>query len=435
MNRREFTGTVLGAFGALALPFDLEGSPRLRVNGKRVMEQLFALGEFGKNPEGGVSRVAYSEADRQGREYVLGLMRAAGLDVSVDPAGNLIGRRAGRRDLPSIAFGSHIDSVPKGGNYDGPVGSLAAVEVAHALREQNIRTRHPLEVIIFQNEEGGLYGSRALSGEIPARELELTSHSGKTVREGIRFIGGDPDRLAEARRRPGDLAAFLELHIEQGGVLEAERVDIGVVQGIVGIGWWDVTWEGLANHAGTTPMDQRQDALLAAARLVDAVHRVARATPGRHVATVGRIRAEPGAPNVVPGRVVNSLEIRDLEESKMRSLFERIRREAETIAEGTGTRVSFEELNWLKPAPADPRVQAAVASAAGELGLSHRTMPSGAGHDTQSMARLAPAGMIFIPSVGGISHSPKEFSHPEDVEKGANVLLHTLLTLDRTLGR
>ncbi|HUG40123.1 MAG TPA: Zn-dependent hydrolase, partial [Longimicrobiales bacterium] len=293
-----------------------------------------------------------------------------------------------------------------------------------------IRTRHPLEVIVFANEEGGLYGSRALSGELPARELENASHSGLTVREGIRRIGGDPDRLAEVRRAPGDLAAFLELHIEQGGVLERENTDIGVVQGIVGIGWWDVTWEGMANHAGTTPMDQRHDALLAAARLVQATNDVARSTPGRHVATVGRIRAEPGAPNVIPGRVVHSLEIRDLEEDTMRMLFERIRAEAERIATESGTRVSFQELNWIRPAPADPRVQAAVVGAAEALGLSHRPLPSGAGHDAQSMARLAPAGMIFVPSVGGISHSPRELTRPHDVVNGANVLLNAVLRLD-----
>lgn len=434
MNRRQFNRRMAGALGAATLfPMDVWAAVQAppRVNGERLMGSLFALAEFGKNPEGGVSRVAYSEADLQGRAYVQELMRQAGLTIRVDVAGNIVGRRPGREaGLAPIMFGSHTDSVPKGGNYDGPVGSLAAIEVARTLQEQGITTRHPLEVIVFQNEEGGLFGSRAISGELKMDELDATSHSGRTVREGIRLLGGDPDRVGEVRRNRGDVAAFLELHIEQGGTLEREGVDIGVVEGIVGINWWDVTFEGFANHAGTTPMDQRRDALLAAARFVDAVHRIAREIPGRHVATVGRIRAEPGAPNVIPGRVVNSLEVRDLEEDKMRSVFQRIRAEAESIAEATGTRVAFEELNWLKPAPADPGVQAAVAQAAGELGLTHRPMPSGAGHDAQSMARIAPAGMIFVPSVGGISHSPREFTRPGDVVNGANVLLNAVLRLD-----
>src|SRR5437870_2857528 len=268
INRREFSLGLLAAAGAVALkPFSLQ--PQLRVNGTRLIEHLNALAEFGKNPQGGVSRLAYSEADRQGREYVMGLMRAAKLDVNIDAAGNLIGRRAGSDyQLKPILFGSHIDSVPEGGNYDGDVGSLGAIEVAQALAEKNIVTHHPLEVVIFQNEEGGLIGSRAMDGELTEKELDLVSRSGKTIREGIRFLGGDPTKLAGVKRDKGSIAAYLELHIEQGGILDNEKIDIGVVEGIVGINWWDVTIEGFANHAGTTPMNQRQDALLAAAKFI-----------------------------------------------------------------------------------------------------------------------------------------------------------------------
>ncbi len=436
MNRREFTGTLLGALGGLAFPLPLEGAPRLRVDGERLTEHLSALSQFGKNPEGGVSRVAYSDADREGRAYVLGLMRAAGLETSVDAAGNLIGRRAGReRGLRPLVFGSHIDSVPRGGNYDGPVGSLGAIEVARTLSEQGVRTRHPLEVVVFQNEEGGLIGSRALNGDLKSAELEHTTHSGKTIRDGTRFIGGDPDRLEAVRRNPGDVAAYLELHIEQGGTLERERVEIGVVEGIVGIHQWEVTWDGFANHAGTTPMDQRKDALLSAARFVEAVNRVVKSVPGRQVGTVGRMQAFPGAPNVIPGRAVHTLELRDLDAEKIRTLHGRLVEEAQRIARADGTTVSFKELHVNVPAPTDERVRRAIESASRELGLSTRRMPSGAGHDAQAMAVLGPVGMIFIPSVGGISHSPKELSHPQDIENGANVLLHTLLTLDRPLGR
>ena len=436
MNRREFGRTFVHAAGALAMGRGATwpttpGAVPLRVNGDRLNRHLAELAEFGKTPEGGVSRLAYSDADRQGREFVTRLMRAAALDTRIDAAGNIVGRRVGRDGrLPPLVFGSHIDSVPDGGRYDGNVGSLGAIEVAQTLAERGIATRHALEVIVFQNEEGGLIGSRALSGELTERELELVARSGKTIGEGIRFIGGDPERLASVRRKPGDISAYLELHIEQGAVLETERIDIGVVEGIVGINWWDVTIEGFANHAGTTPMDRRRDALLAAARFIEAVNRVVTSVPGRQVGTVGRIQAAPGAPNVIPGRVVLSLELRDLDAAKIVMLYDRIRGEASRIASASGTTFHFAAINVNAPAPTDARVRSVIVAAAGELGLSTRLMPSGAGHDAQDMARLGPVGMIFVPSVGGISHSPRELSRPADIANGADVLLNALLRLD-----
>ena len=435
MNRREFNYALLGTAGTLALyRSGLAAQPKLRVNGARLNEHLKALSEFGKNPQGGVSRVAYSEADRQGREYVMGLMRAAKLDVSVDAAGNIIGRRPGANNddiLRPILFGSHIDSVPEGGNYDGDVGSLGAIEVAQTLSENNVITRHPLEVVIFQNEEGGLIGSRAMDGELGEKELDLVSRSGKTIREGIKFIGGDPAKLATVKRSKGSIKAYLELHIEQGGTLDAEKIDIGIVEGIVGINWWDVTIEGFANHAGTTAMNNRQDALLAGAKFIEAVNRVVTSVPGRQVGTVGRIQALPGAPNVIPGKVVVSLELRDLDARKIDMLYQKIRAEADQIAQSSKVTFDFKQINVNIPAPTDTRIRAIIDSSAKELGLSTRVLPSGAGHDAQDMARLGPVGMIFVPSVGGISHSPREFSQPDDISNGANVLLHTLLKLDR----
>lgn len=405
---------------------------QLRVNGQRIMEHILALAEFGKNPQGGVSRVAYSDADKQGREYVIGLLKAARLDVTIDAAGNLIGRRAGSaNNLKPLLIGSHIDTVPEGGNYDGVVGSMGAIEVAQTLAEKNVTLRHPLEVVIFQNEEGGLIGSRALDGELAEKELDLVSRSGKTIREGIKFIGGDPAKLNEVKRKKGDIAAYLELHIEQGNTLDTEKIDIGVVEGIVGINWWDVTIEGFANHAGTTAMNNRQDALLAAAKFIEAVNRVVTSVPGRQVGTVGRIDALPGAPNVIPGKVVLSLELRDLDAGKIKMLYEKIHAEAQQIAAASKTKFDFTEINVNIPAPTDTRIRSLISDAARELGLSTKLLPSGAGHDAQDMAQLGPVGMIFVPSVGGISHSPREFSHPADIENGANVLLHTLLKLDK----
>jgi N-carbamoyl-L-amino-acid hydrolase len=245
------------------------------------------------------------------------------------------------------------------------------------------------------------------------------------------FIGGTPTRLNEIRRQRGDVAAYLELHIEQGGTLERDGVNIGVVEGIVGINQWEVTVTGTQNHAGTTPMDQRQDALLSAARFIDMVNRVVRAESGRQVGTVGRIQAIPGAPNVIPGRVVCTLELRDLDAAKIQRLFHEIESEAQRIGAAGGTTIAFRSLHENVPAPSDPAVRGMIADAAKSFGYSSRVMPSGAGHDAQAMAQLGPMGMIFIPSIGGISHSPKEFSSAEDIVRGARVLLAAVLLADR----
>jgi len=429
INRRLFNQLLLLSTGALFLR-RLGAQTQLRINDARLLAHIKTLAEFGRNPQGGVSRVAYSDFDRQGREYAQGLMKAAQLETSIDAAGNIIGRRAGNNSLPPVLLGSHIDSVPEGGNYDGVVGSLGAIEVAQTLAENNLKLNHPLEVIIFQNEEGGLIGSRALDGELTEKELDLVSRSGKTIREGIKFIGGDPTKLATVKRNKGEIAAYLELHIEQGGTLEAEGINIGVVEGIVGINWWDVTIEGFANHAGTTAMNNRQDALLAGAKFIEAVNRIVTSVPGRQVGTVGRIQAWPGAPNVIPGKVILSLELRDLDAAKIQMLYEKIYAEALQIGAASKTKFDFKEINVNIPAPTDARVRSLIAEAASELQLSTKLMPSGAGHDAQDMARVCPVGMIFVPSVGGISHSPREFSKPADIANGANVLLHTLLKLD-----
>ena len=392
---------------------------------------LEELAQYGRNPQGGVSRVAYSEADLKAREYAIKLMQEAQLKVGIDAAGNIVGARAGREPGRNpLIIGSHIDSVPEGGNYDGDVGSMAAIEVACTLSEKKVALRHPLEVIIFQNEEGGTVGSRAIASGLTDNDLTLVSNSRKSIREGIRFIGGNPDSLSGAVRRKGDIAAYLELHIEQGGVLFKEKIDIGVVEGIVGVYWWDVVVEGFANHAGTTRMQDRRDALLAASRYVDAVNRIVRKTPGSQVGTVGKMQASPGAYNVVPGKVQTSLDLRDLDADKVRTIFAEIQREVREIETATGTKFDFKSTNSTPPAPTDERIRSAVDEAAKQLGLKAKRMASGAGHDAQEIAHIAPVGMIFIPSQDGISHSPREFSKPEDIVNGGNVLLQTLLKLD-----
>ena len=441
MNRRDFNSIVLGGLAASALP----GSGRwptlaslqqadLRVNGDRINAHLTALAEFGKNPQGGVSRVAYSEFDKSARAVVMQWMREAKLTPSIDFAGNIIGRRAGQdASLKPLLFGSHIDSVPEGGNFDGNVGSTGAIEVAQTLAEKNVTTRHPIEVVVWQNEEGGLYGSRAVSGQLTPAELKNVSNSGKTIEQGIAFLGGDVSKLDQVRRKKGDIAGYFELHIEQGGTLEEEKVDIGVVQGIVGIKQWAVTVTGFQNHAGTTAMNNRKDAMLAAAKFVQMVNRVVTSVPGRQVGTVGRIQAFPGAPNVIPGKVTCTLELRDLDDKKIDTLYQSIAKEAKAIGDQNGTQFAFADLHSNIAAPSDARMRTFVADSAKALGLSSRVMPSGAGHDAQAMAQLGPMGMIFIPSIGGISHSPKEFSTPKDITNGANVLLKCVLAADKAL--
>jgi N-carbamoyl-L-amino-acid hydrolase len=308
---------------------------------------------------------------------------------------------------------------------------MGALEIAATLADAGHTTRHPLEIAVFTNEEAGKTGSRALAGELEAFELDIPTASGFTIGEGIRRLGGNPDRLDEVRRRQGSVEAFLELHIEQGGVLYEDGIDLGVVEGIVGIMRWNVIVDGKTNHAGTTPMDRRADAMVAAARFVDLVYTTAREMPGRQVATVGRLEAEPGAPNVIPGRVTMTLEIRDLSMEGIEKVYDEIGQSVGRIEGQTETQFSFERFYTSRAAPTEPRIREIIENSAQSLGLSSRRMPSGAGHDAQSIALFAPVGMIFVPSVDGISHAPEEFTEPQDITNGVNVLLRTLLEIDR----
>ena len=426
--------------GYIFLALTLFTSPNFKadppkVNQERLSSSLMKLSTFGKNSTGGSDRVAYSRHDIEARVFVKELMKNAGLEVSVDFAGNIIGKKAGKNpDLKPIAFGSHIDEVPNGGDYDGPVGSMGAIEVIQTLHENGIVTDHPLEVIIFTNEEGGVIGSRALAGQLSQEALSTVSSSGLTQSEGIKALGGDPNRIGEVKRNPGDLAAFLELHIEQGANLDREKLNIGVVEGIVAIEWWEFTYTGFANHAGTTPMNMRKDPMLPAARLVLAINEIVTSHEGAQVGTVGKIQAFPGAGNVIPGEVKLNLELRDLSAEKIWEIYGEIESKAKKLAEESDTEVSIIHREVAsKPAMADPSIQKSIENSAKSLGLTFKYLPSGAGHDAQEMARLAPMGMIFIPSRDGISHAPKEYSSPEDIANGANVLLQTILFLDKSL--
>ncbi len=424
--------TAITAALSLLLAGNVDAQSVSRVDGDRLNTTMTEMQQFGGTDDGGSRRVAYSDANKAALDYLDGLMRAAGLATHIDAAGNLIGRRAGSEPgLRPIMTGSHIDTVPNGGHYDGIVGVMAAVEVARTLHDQAIELRHPLEVMVWSNEEGGKTGSRAVMGSVTPWEFDLPSLGELSIGEGVRFLGGDPQAIDSIERSPGDIAAYVELHIEQGAILDRAGIDIGVVEGIVGIRRWNVTVAGVANHAGTTPMDQRQDALYAAARLVTTVRHIVTDVPGTQVATIGRIEAHPGAPNVIPGVATLSLEIRDLSMEKVGRLFEQIRHASEALAEETGTTVSFTQFYESPAAPTDDRVSELVEAAANALALSFRRMPSGAGHDAQSLAGIGPIGMIFVPSRDGISHAPTEFTSAEQITNGANVLLGTLLRFDQ----
>ncbi len=402
-----------------------------RVNGARLLARLTELARIGGTAEGGVSRPAYGAADVEARETVRAWMREAGLSPVIDAAGNTIARRTGDDgNAASIMIGSHTDSVPDGGRFDGALGLLAAIEVAQTVAERGIALRHPLEVVNFQNEEGGIIGSRAMAGRLTSADLDLVAVSGFTIRDGIRALGGEPDCLTKARRAAGSIAAYIELHIEQGTVLEELGAQIGVVEGIVGIRYWEVTVDGEARHAGTTPMTSRHDALLTASRFVELVHDVVTSEPGAQVGTVGRLSVHPGAPNVVPGRVMLTLELRDIEEAKIERLYQRIAGEQFRLAERNGTSITLRPTHSVVPAPTDARLRAAIASAATALDLRSHPMPSGAGHDAQNMTVLGPSAMLFVPSVAGVSHSPYELTVDEDVVNGANVLLGAVTRVD-----
>lgn len=413
-------------------------NPNFHVNSQRLQETLEKLSEFGRNPEGGVTRLGFSEADLAARDHVTSLMRQAGLQVRVDPAGNIFGHREGSEKLPKLLFGSHIDSVLHGGNFDGDVGSMGAIEVMRALNDANIKTRHPLEAVIWTNEEGnhfgiGTLGSAVAAGSLGSEILERNDEQGLTLADWLRRYGQDPARLTNARIPRGALAAYLELHIEQGPNLDESKVPIGVVQGIVGIGTWDCVVTGFANHAGTTPMNRRKDALAAASKDVLAVRDVVRSEQGTQVGNVGNMNVQPGANNVVPRRAEFPVQLRDLDGAKVDRMWKQIQQKFAEIDKAENVQTSCSLLNHSDPARTDPKLQAAIREAAKALNLGTTDLPSFAGHDAQEIARIAPMGMIFVPSKDGISHSPKEFTPWQDVANGAEVLYRSILLLDQQL--
>ncbi|MEM9120857.1 MAG: Zn-dependent hydrolase [Cyanobacteria bacterium P01_F01_bin.56] len=406
----------------------------LRINRDRLQQRLDALATIGRLPDGGVRRTAYSAEDLAARQWARAAMQTAGMSTTIDAAGNIIGRYDGTQDLPAFATGSHIDTVPTGGRYDGALGVLAGIEVVATLHEAGQRLRHPLEVIVFTDEEGEMIGSKAMAGTAKLTDPEhFRRLDGEAIQPCLQRVGGNWDTLPTAQRTDQDIAAYLELHVEQGGVLESEQCQIGVVQGIVSLQRFQVAITGRPNHAGTTPMPLRKDALYAASLLVAAVHDVAVDIPGDQVATVGLLNVAPNAPNIVPGQVELTIDMRDLSLATLGAMVKVLQQRIQAIAASTGTQIELHPQHFVEPTLASPTIQAAIAAVCEDLQLTHYSMPSRAIHDAQEIGRFTPMGMIFVPSQAGVSHAEDEYTSPEQCAQGADVLLQTLLRLDDQL--
>ncbi len=413
----------------------MESSETKMIDGERLWRRISDLGEIGKQRGGGVTRLSLTAEERAAKDLVASYMEEAGLSVYEDAVGNLFGRREGRDPgSPTVLVGSHVDSVYNGGNFDGPLGVLAGIEVLQTMGERGMETEHPIEVVAFTDEEGarfsfGMIGSRALAGKLGAEDLEnYVDRGGVSVAEAMLACGLDPEKIGDAARSEGSIKAYVELHIEQGRVLESEDLPVGVVTGIAGAVWLRFILDGETGHAGATPMNLRRDALAAAAEIMGLIEAEAAKT-GTTVGTVGQLDLEPGGINIIPGKVRFSLDLRDIDEGVRDGVEARIMEGAEEVCRRRGVELEVETLQRLAPAPCSDLVRGAAERACRRLGIRVHALPSGAGHDGMQLANLYPMGMIFVRSRDGVSHNPDEWSSKEDCAAGAEVLFRTVLDL------
>jgi beta-ureidopropionase / N-carbamoyl-L-amino-acid hydrolase len=404
----------------------------IRINLARLKRDLEELGAIGRMPGGGISRPSFSDADMEARRWLLERIAADGLTARLDAAGNIFGRW--QSGDPVVMVGSHLDSVPNGGMFDGALGVLAGLECLRRIKEEGRPLRHPLELVAFTDEEGafgGFFGSYAFTGVLRAEDIpSVRDTKGLQIVDAMARRGMDAMQAPSARRDPKQVRAYVELHIEQGPVLETKKIPIGVVDAIVGIRRLGITFHGRADHAGTTPMTDRKDALLGATDLIQKGRALvlAEGTPASRM-TVGMIRVNPGVANIVPVEAYLTYELREVSGEVLAKLADKSRALAESVAAAWGLGVSIQTILDIQPVTLADMVKAAILAATDELGLSRLRLPAMAGHDAQVVGRVAPAGMIFVPSKDGRSHSPLEYTSDEDVERGANVLLLTLLRL------
>jgi N-carbamoyl-L-amino-acid hydrolase len=402
-----------------------------KINDARLIKRLDDLSHMGAVDQGGVSRLALTNADKQARDQLVLWMKESQMAVRVDRIGNIVGIRHGETDEAPVMIGSHIDSVINAGRYDGCYGVLAAMECVHALNENNVRTYRPIAVTAFTNEEGvryqpGMLGSGVYCGryELPTA-LGIKGTDGTTLGEELKKIGYAGE-MESGEIRP---YAYLELHIEQGPILDQERIPLGIVDGVVGISWQEITVIGTANHAGTTPINHRRDAGLAAAKLIIKIREIAESIDGNQRATCGMINFHPNAINVIPGRAVFTVDLRNDDESSLYEAEQRIANYSRELESSENITIQLRRLENVPAVKFHPYIVAEIEKAADDLGIPFRRMISGAGHDAQLMAGICPAAMIFVPSMGGISHSPAEYTSPEELEVGANILLRSAISL------
>jgi N-carbamoyl-L-amino-acid hydrolase len=397
----------------------------MRIDRARLAESMQALGKIGETPRGGLTRVALTDDDRRGRDLLVRWMKEAGLAVTVDQMGNIFGIRPGTEAHPPVFMGSHADSVPSGGKYDGQLGVLCALEVLRTLNDRGTSTQHPVGMIVFTNEEGARFQPAMIASGVMAGKIPLEDAYNARDRDGLR-LGDELARIGYLGSEPcvpRPMRAYLELHIEQGPILEEGQVPLGVVEGIVAISWSRVTLHGVQDHAGPTPMRIRHDALVAAAEVVAGVRSIARKIRGDFVATVGRLDVTPNIANAIPGGVTLSVDLRDPREANLDRALAMLDQVVRAAAKREGVRANVEHYWRVPRTPFHPDVVGAVEEAAMTLGCGHRRILSGAGHDAQYMAAICPAGMIFVPSRAGRSHCEEEWTSLDDIEHGANALL------------
>ena len=403
----------------------------MRIDRKRLGQAIEELGRIGETPRGGLTRLALTDEDKRGRDWMVARMRETGLRVTVDRMGNIFGERPGTSGLPPVVMGSHVDSVPTGGKYDGQLGVLCGLEAIRSLDDHGIKTRHPVTLAIFTNEEGARFQPAMIASGVMAGKIALEDAYNARDRDGIRLVD-ELERIGYLGPEPcvaRPFRAYLELHIEQGPRLEEEGLSVGVVEGIVAISWSRLTIHGVQDHAGPTPMRMRHDALVAAAEVVTGARRIARELGGDLVTTVGSLTVAPNIVNAIPGKVTLSIDLRDARDETLDRALPRLDRAVREACKREGVRGELEHY-WRVPyTPFDPEVVAAVERAAKASGARHRRILSGAGHDAQYMAAIGPAGMVFVPSRGGRSHCEEEFTPMDDIEYGANTLFLAALDL------
>ncbi|AVX07898.1 Zn-dependent hydrolase [Priestia aryabhattai] len=400
------------------------------INVNRLLQRLHDLSQIGRNKvTGGINRFSFTSEEQEAIELVTSYMKEAGMTVNVDGVGNIIGTYG--EESETIMLGSHIDTVPDGGKYDGALGVLAAIEIVQTIYEQQLPLSKKIEVVAFKDEEGtrfgfGLIGSRAMAGLLTYEELQKRDASDISIQEAMKQFKLSPLPLEKVKRN--DIQAYLEMHIEQGKVLENEELPVGVVVGIAAPLWLEVTVTGVSEHAGATPMSIRQDALTAASEMILAIEQMLNGTTDS-VATVGKLNVEPNGVNVIPGRVTFTVDIRDIEEQKINALENSILEQLQKVAERRNVTVTSKVLQRVKPAKTAPLLQQQLASSIEKYGVQPYSLISGAGHDAMNIANVAPIGMLFVRSKGGISHNPLEYSSDEDIVIATNIFYDTVVEL------